>query len=104
MRTLAQIYHDINKEEEEMRTNKMKQMAEDYLDEYNDAMIDNLLSDIKDYLVGLTAEDIDATEVYELVEDWEAKRPEPYDWALEQVDNAIEDIADQKYQQMKDER
>ncbi len=104
MRTLAQIYHDINKEEEEMRTNKMKQMAEDYLGEYDATMLYELLDDIKDYLIGFTADDVDATEVYELVEDWEAKRPEQYDWALDQVNNAIEDIADQKYQQMKDER
>ncbi len=86
-----------------MRTRDIKARAEMYVEDYDEEMIDDLNYMLSGYINGKEAEDIDSTEIYEIVEHWNMKRPEPWDWAYDKVTSELDDIGDQKYQAMKDE-
>ena len=87
-----------------IRTNELKRMAEEELEGYDDAMIAELQDQLKDYLDGISIEEVDSTEVYELIERWEAALPEPGTWAFDQVESKREDMADMEYESAKDEQ
>ncbi len=88
-----------------MRTRDMKHHIVKYVDEYDNAMLYELTQQLKDYVTAENSvEDIDPEEIFNLVDRWKDNTPDPYDWALDQVTNEMEDVADQQYQQMKDER
>ncbi len=86
-----------------LRTRDLKALAEEELDNYDDEMIEDLTNQLIDYLDGISIEEVDATEVYEMVEKWFIDLPEPGTWAFDKVESKREDMADMEYQCAKDE-
>ncbi len=87
-----------------LRTNELKRMAEDELDNYDDEMIEELQDQLKDYLDGISIEEVDSTEVYDLIEAWETALPDPGEWAFDKVQSKEDDAGDAAYDRYKDEQ
>lgn len=87
-----------------MRTRDMKALAEEYEEQYDEAMIDDLKDAINDYLDGLPADTVNPDTMYEIVEAWSNALPEVWSWCHDQVQSDIDDYADAKHEQMRDER
>jgi hypothetical protein len=117
-----------------MRTRNLKALAEDYEEGYDEAMIEDLavvlkedckisaplLAEVLDFIDGnevdsvknweipdkmgeITLTEDDFEEIYTIINDvWETA--DPAEWGMEQAVSALEDIADQKYEQWRDER
>jgi len=83
-----------------MRTNQLKALAEDYLQEYDEAMIEDLLQIAKDELEGMTVEEIDEDFWLGIFQSWNPQDPD--EWAYEKVQSHLDDIGDQKYQEWKE--
>ncbi len=87
-----------------IRTSELKRLAEEELDNYDNVMIEELQDQLKDYLDGISIEEVDSTEVYELIETWQAALPDPGEWSFNQVESKMDDYNDQAYEEMKEER
>ncbi len=87
-----------------MRTKDLKARAEEFLAEYDEEMVEDLIQVIRDSLQGLTVEDISEDNIFDDIQEWKSKLPEAYNWAYDKVQSELDDIGDAKYQQMKDER
>jgi len=83
-----------------MRTNQLKAAAEEYLSEYDEAMIYELLKMAKDELDGMTVEEIDEDLWLGIFQSWNPQQPD--EWAFDKVQSDLDDIADQKYEEEKD--
>ncbi len=87
-----------------LRTNERKRMAEDELDNYDDEMIEELIDKLKDYLDGISIEEVDASEIYVLVGEWQTELPDPGVWAFDKVQSKEDDAGDAAYEQYREER
>lgn len=87
-----------------MRTRDIKARAEEYEEQYDEAMIDDLKDAINDYLDGLSADSVSPDTIYEIVEEWNNILPDVWDWCHDQVQSDIDSYEDAKYEQMRDER
>lgn len=87
-----------------MRTRDMKARAEEYEEQYDEAMIDDLRDELEVYFADIPADSINPNTIYEIVEAWNSKLPEVWDWCHDQVQSELDDIGDQMHEQRRDER
>jgi nitrate reductase assembly molybdenum cofactor insertion protein NarJ len=85
-----------------MRTRDLKALAEEKLDGYDEAMIDDLLTAFKHELDGQVVEDVNEEWIVEIFSNWQETTPLPFDWAYDEVQSELDDIGDQKYQEWKE--
>ena len=78
-------------------------IAEDKIAGYDDEMIDDLLQMFSDRLKGLSVQTIDEDLVEEVWLDWKEGLPDPDQWALDEAEGTLMDMADAKYDEMKEE-
>ena len=77
--------------------------AEEFESEYDITMIKELLSQINETIEEQEAKDVYAEDIETIVVKWQDALPDINDWCWAQVNNEIEDIADQQRQLCKEE-
>jgi len=85
-----------------MRTQDIKARAEELEDDYEPAMISNLIEDLDNELTGMSIDDINADILEDIVANWYYNMPSISDWCFDQIDIELNTVADQKYQEYKD--
>ena len=84
-----------------MRTRDIKARAEEFESQYDEAMIEELVNMVRDELEGMSVDDIDEDLWMGIFDSWEL--PDVGEWCFDKVQSELDDIGDQRYQQMKDE-
>lgn len=80
----------------------IKNRACELMDEYDQAMIEDLLKMATDECDGMDVESIDEDFWLGILQSWSPK--DPSEWAFNQVQSEIDDYADAKYEEEKDRR
>ena len=72
----------------------LNRSAEDWLEKYNEYMIDDLQEQISDYLSDMTVEDINTDDILDVYFKWNNHLPDPGEWAgskaYEEYENAMD--------------
>ena len=72
--------------------------AEDFLEKFDEEMLEKLQEAYNDYLEGLATEDVSGEELANIYLRWQEDLPDPGQWAgekaYEEYENAMEDKAD----------
>ena len=76
--------------------------AERLEDQYDEEMIDNLLTIMHDRLKGLSIDTIDEDLLEEIWLDWKEKLPDPGEWAYDMAVDRCIDAQEAKYDEMRD--
>ena len=82
-----------------MKTRDIKARMEEVEEGYEDAREEEFNEQLRDFMEGITVNEDD---IQGFIDSFTF--PDPYNWCYDKVMNEIEDIADQKLQQRKDER
>ena len=75
---------------------KIQEDAEDYLEEYDSEMVDNLIYMFGDVLAGYSVEEIDEDKIEEIWLDWKSELPDPNEWAYDKAMNRCIDAEEAK--------
>ncbi len=87
-----------------MKTRDIKARAEELLEGYDEAMIEDLVFMITDEVDGMVVEDIDDDFILGLLSNWKGQLQDPGEWAFDAVQSEIETIEDQRYEEAKDQQ
>ncbi len=87
-----------------MRTNQIKARAEEFVEsgEYEEEKAEAFKQELNDYLDSMTVEDMDIDFFQGFLDTFSF--PDEDDWAYNKVQAELDDIGDQMYEQMRDER
>ena len=83
-----------------IRTNELKAMAEEKMNDYDEAMIKELLQMIEDELTGMSVEEVNKDFWTGLWDNWSPD--DEFEWASAAVQDEIDAYEDAKYEEMRD--
>ena len=84
-----------------MNTNRLKELAETYLDEYEEAMDDKFNDEFVEFITGTpTDKKLTYHDVQEFLYNFEM--PDQNEWAMSKAESSCDDKADRLYQEYKD--
>ena len=85
-----------------MRTNQIKARAEELAEGYEEAKMEEFTNQLLDELDNMEFSELDSDFFQGLLDSFTF--PDEWDWAFDAVQSELDDIGDQKYAQMRDER
>ena len=87
-----------------LRTRDLKALAEQKLEQYDEAMIDQLVDMLTDELSNMSVEEIDEEFLTEVFYNWKNNLPDEGEWAFDEVQSDYDDYCEAKYDAWKDEQ
>jgi len=77
-------------------TNRLKERAMEFEEQYDEEMIEDLIEKIKESLDGQEASGIYSTELEELITEWRDSLPDINEWCWDKVNSELDEIGDQQ--------